>query len=176
MVAVDWYGPYLSLTEAREKARQDYSHGLYLAIGKQKYERYPSMQYIGIATALHLRLHENHPKLSLVVNEFSLWLGEISTAEPSGKRAKVTRTTLDYAEWMHARFLQLPLNEKKKGKPPSRSVTILNRWYDKKDYYTPKQRPHKGWPDLIDFPYHELPARVVWFGKNQRTFQAPNYA
>jgi hypothetical protein len=88
----------------------------------------------------------------------------VSTAEPSGKRLKVTPATLDYAEWLHARFLHLPLNDKKTKRLPPRSVTVLNRWFGC-DYETARgKRPHKDWPDLIDYPDYDLPARAVWFG------------
>lgn len=175
MIAINWYGPYRDLDEARRCARHDYDHGLYLAIGKCKYERRRSLQYIGIGGNIHTRLTENHHKLQLIVRERSLWLGEIATAEPSGRRLKATRTTLDYSEWLHARFLQLPLNDKKTKALPPRSVTVLNRWFAL-DYETPVRRPHSDWPDLIDYPHYDLPARAVWFGRRQHTFIPPHYA
>ena len=175
MIAINWYGPYNDLDQARQCARHDYAHGLYLAIGKCSRERTKSLQYIGIGKAIHTRLNERHHKLSLVEREREVWLGEIATAEPSGKRHKATRTTLDFAEWLHARFLQMPLNEKKTKALPSRSVTLLNRWFAR-DYETSLRRPHKDWPDLIDYPDYNLPARAVWFGVRQRKFLAPEYA
>ena len=175
MIAIHWYGPYKDLDEARECARYDNIHGLYLAIGKCRSDRTKRLQYVGIGSAIHTRLNERHHKLSLVEKEREIWLGEIVTAEPSGKRLKATRTTLDLAEWMHARFLGLPLNDKKTKALPRRSVTVLNRWFAL-NYETPARRPHKDWPDLIDYPDCELPARAVWFGVRQRRFLAPDYA
>ena len=176
MIAVDWFGPYNDMQEAQIRAREDYAHGLYLCIGKCAYERKQSMQYIGIGKNLYTRIKEDHHKMSLVIRDRQLWLGEIVTAEPSGKKIKITKATLDYAEWLHARFLRLPLNENKTKSLPPQSVTVLNRWW-RTDYSTiRKQRPHPDWPDLIDFPSYELPARAVWFGKTQRTFLAPEYA
>jgi hypothetical protein len=111
-----------------------------------------------------------------VTRERQIWLGEIATAEPSGKKLKVTKATLDFAEWLHARFLQLPLNEKKTKALPPRSVTVMNRWF-KTDYETPRRnRPHPNWPDLIDFPSYDLPARMIWFGGKAQYFLAPGYA
>ncbi len=175
MIAINWYGPYEDLNHARKCALHDYEHGLYFAIGKRHGERAKSLQYIGIGEAIHTRLNDRHHKLSLIVREREIWLGEVATAEPSGKRLKTTRTTLDFAEWLHARFLRLPLNDKKTKTLPSRSVTLLNRWFDI-DYEKPKRRPHKKWPDLIDYPDFDLPARAVWFGIRQRRFFAPDYA
>lgn len=88
MIAINWYGPYPDLNEARKHARHDYVHGLYLAIGKYKYERRRALQYIGIGNSMHTVLTSRHHKLSLIVRERTLWLGEIVTAEPSGKRLK----------------------------------------------------------------------------------------
>ncbi len=176
MIAVNWYGPYRDLDEARAAARQDYGDGLYMCIGKRPYQRKVSMQYIGIGSNVHTRMKEGHHKLREVTQERVIWLGEIATAEPSGKRMKATKTTLDFAEWLHARFMQLPLNEKKTKDLPSRSVTVLNRWF-KTDYATLyKRRPHPDWPDLIDYPDYELPARMIWFGGRQQYFHWPEYA
>ncbi len=147
-----------------------------MCIGKRPYQRKVSMQYIGIGSNVHTRMTEGHHKLRGITQERVIWLGEIATAEPSGKRMKATKTTLDLAEWLHARFMQLPLNEMKTKTLPSRSVTVLNRWF-KTDYETPrKNRPHPDWPDLIDYPDYNLPARMIWFGGRQQYFHAPDYA
>ncbi|MCX7300160.1 MAG: hypothetical protein NTX73_07230 [Rhodobacterales bacterium] len=175
MIAVNWFGPY-DLDSANEAARKDYQHALYMCLGKKKHERDRALQYIGIGSKVHTRLTEGHHKLQDVTRERQIWLGEIETAEPSGKKLKVTKATLDYAEWLHARFLKLPLNEKKTKALPPRSVTVLNRWF-KVDYETPRRkRPHPDWPDLIDYPAYGLPARIVWFGGRQQRFLAPSYA
>lgn len=177
MIAIHWFGPYATLDEARAAARGDYRDGLYICIGRRLRQRTTRVQYVGLSKTLHTRLNERHHALQHVARARQIWLGEIVTAEPSGRRLKVTRATLDYAEWLHARFLSLPLNAAKtKGLPP-RSVTVLNRWFGR-DYETPRgRRPHKDWPDLIDFPDLEgVPARAVWFGSRQRYFAAPEYA
>lgn len=174
MISVDWFGPY-TLEEAKSAAQSDYQHALYMCIGKVKYERKTKMQYIGIGTNVASRLKEDHHKLNLVVNDRKIWLGEISTAEPSGRKLKVTPATLDFTEWMHARFLQLPLNEMKKKGLPTRIVTVLNRWF-KTDYQTIRSnRPIPEWPDLLDYPDYGNPARLVWFGGKQKKFLAPEY-
>jgi hypothetical protein len=175
MIAVDWFGPY-DLNQAREAAKSDYEHALYMCLGLRRHQRTRALQYIGIGNSVHTRLQDDHHKLQKVTRERQIWLGEIATAEPSGKKLKVTKATLDYAEWLHARFLQLPLNEKKTKALPPRSVSVMNRWF-KIDFETPRRnRPHRDWPDLIDYPGYDLPARMIWFGGRQQYFLAPGYA
>jgi hypothetical protein len=172
MIAIDWFGPY-SLDDARRAAANDgYGPGLYMCTGRREGEEVSAIQYVGIGKALQARLIPGHHKLQLVVAERRLWLGQISTAEPSGKKIKVTQAGLDYAEWLHARFLRLPLNDKKTKSLPPRSVTVLNRWFRADDWTGRRNRPHPDWPDLIDFPAYEMPARAVWFGGRQRRFLA----
>jgi hypothetical protein len=36
---------------------------------------------------------------------------------------------LDYAEWLHVHFINLPQKYNKNSSPPYRSVTVLNRWW-----------------------------------------------
>lgn len=171
-IVVDWYGPY-TLAAALEAARYDYSTGLYVGLGKLKYERGRAKpQYIGLSKNLRSRI-ANHHKLPYITKDMSIWLGEVATADPSGRKRKTTATSLDYAEWLHAFFLQLPLNRKKTVKAPDRSVTVLNRWW-KTDYETPRvHRAHPLWPDLIDFIGPRTGAKVVWFGKKQERVKPP---
>lgn len=176
MIAVNWFGPYWGdLEDIRAIARDDFDDGLYMCIGKTPYQRKSTIQYIGIGSPIYTRMSESHHALPLVTRSRQMWLGEVATAEPSGKKLKTTKATLDYAEWLHARFMQLPLNDKKTVNPPTRSVTVLNRWW-KTDYDNMRSnRPHPDWPNLLDFPGHGLAARIVWFGGRQRHFNAPDY-
>lgn len=170
-IIVDWFGPY-SLEEAIIAAKKDYQGGLYMAIGKSSIAKtQKSLQYIGLSSRLANRL-KGHSVLSLIT-ELDIWLGEVVTAEPPGKKFKKITTTLDYAEWFHAYLLKLPKNKKKRKSPPSRTATLLNRWW-KEDYNTPwKHRPHPSWPDLFDYPYENYPIKIVWFGKYQKRIKSP---
>ncbi len=177
MIAVNWFGPLSGdLCAIRTIARDDFTDGLYMCVGMRPYQRKASLQYVGIGNPLHARMHDGHHALPHVTRERKIWLGEIATAEPSGKKMKVTKASLDYAEWLHAYFLQLPLNDKKRSGLPTRSVTVLNRWWRASNYDRIRSnRPVPEWPDLIDFPGHGLPARTVWFGGRQRIFTSPDY-
>lgn len=172
-IVIDWYGPY-SVKDALEAAKLDgFKGGLYVGTGKTLYARGDAKpQYIGLSKQLFSRL-KNHHKLPDINRNAQIWLGEVATAEPSGKNAKSTAASLDYAEWLHAYFLQLPLNEKKKKYAPIRAVTVLNRWW-KTDYESPWVRRPRSlnlWPDLIDFISTAYPAKIVWFGKKQERFK-----
>ncbi|WP_327210016.1 hypothetical protein [Rhizobium leguminosarum] len=183
MIAVDWFGPYSSVREANEAAKPWDWPGLYMLVGKVGSETVSRVQYVGISESLRGRLNSQHHKIgdtaleTGAVTDLRIWLGEVATAEPSGPKVKATRATLNFAEWLHARFMKLPLNSMKTKGLPTRSVTVLNRWW-KKDFATPyTRRPHLDWPNLIDYPHHDLPARTVWFGGKQRVFtKADNYA
>ena len=164
-VVIDWYGPYSSIPEARKAARNDYGDGLYMAVGKIKHQRgYKKLQYIGLSSTLAVRLSNGHKKLKLVSQKFELWMGEVGSTGIPGKKAQVTNVQLDLAEWAHSYFLELPLNNKKRRKPPKHPVTVLNRWWQS-DYETKwRKRPHRDWPDIIDFWGVDYGARLGWFG------------
>jgi hypothetical protein len=169
VIGIDWFGPYTRKEVL--KAISNFDGGLYLATGRRsgKGNHKKRPQYIGISTNGLCGRAGNpaHHKLNQLDASFKIWLGEIATAEPAGKRALATPTTLRFAEWLHVYFMELPLNERKKENLPPKPVTVLNRWWAK-DFETPRlRRPHPAWPDLIDFAGREYRARKVWF-------QAPN--
>ncbi len=163
-IIIDWFGPY-NHEDALSKSEQDYDDGLYMLIGKTKYQKTKnSLQYIGIAKDLSIRLKNNQSTIDQLSQKLIIWLGEISSYGVPGRKIKSINRCLDLAEWAHIYFLNLPLNQKKKSKPPDHPVTILNRWW-RRDYKTPFiKRPHTDWPDLIDFIGTEFGARICWFG------------
>lgn len=174
VVAVDWYGPYHSIADARDVLKSDFgTAGLYFAVGRTEPDADLAPQYVGISTSLQNRVGNGHHKLGKI-QDLRLWLGEVGTAQPSGRKLKKTPATLDYAEWLSAYFIDTPLNEKKRVYIPDVAVTLLNRWW-KTDYDTPHvRRPHPDWPDLIDYLGHDYATKVVWFGKKMRRVPALN--
>lgn len=162
-IVVDWFGPY-DLVSAKKAAKEDFENGLYLLIGKAKYQKSDSkLQYVGIASTLYLRLIGNHHVIPELSQELTIWLGEVASFGIPGKKSKVTDAMLDLSEWLHSYFLDLPCNDKKKNPPPT-PTTLLNRWWFKDYERRRKQRPHKDWPDLIDFSGIEYGAKVAWLG------------
>ena len=165
-IVVDWFGPY-DREGAVAAARRDFGSGMYMCIGKHKYQKSSSrLQYIGISDNLCNRISDpDHHVLAKMTQELKIWLGEIATYGVPGKKNKATDPQLDLAEWLHIYFLRLPLTEKKMEHPPYTPATVLNRWWFT-DYETPrKQRPSPCWPDLIDFLGVDHGARVIWFGR-----------
>lgn len=165
-IVIDWFGPYNSIAGAQAVARKDYGGGLYMAIGKQRYQKKPAtLQYIGIANELSFRVSESHQKLTEVAQSLKIWLGEVASTGIPGRKSQVIDLRLDLAEWAHAYFLELPLNDKKTINPPKYPVTVINRWWFK-DYETKRnRRPHSCWPDIIDYWGKEHGARLAWHGR-----------
>jgi hypothetical protein len=163
-IVVDWFGPF-GFEEARAIARADFADGLYMLIGKVKYQKANAkLQYIGVAKGLYARLSRQHHAVPRLTRDLNIWLGEVASMGIPGRKRKVVHTQLDLAEWAHSYFLGLPLNERKVANPPSLPVTVLNRWWQR-DYETPrKKRPHRDWPDLIEFTGIDYGAKVAWLG------------
>ena len=162
-IIVDWYGPY-TFDDARVAAKEDYADGLYLVIGKKKGERSRRIQYVGVSNNLSQRVSNGHHKIHEVTRDREFWLGEIGSIGLPGKKRSVIDERIDLAESAHAFFLQPPLNDRKTYYAPRKPLTVLNRWW-RRDYETAwKRRPHKDWPELIDFTGIEYGARLVWFG------------
>lgn len=161
---VDWYGPY-SYEKAKTSAKNDFCDGLYMVIGKTKHQKASTaIQYIGVAKDLCSRLCNGHHKIHEVTRERKFWLGEIGSVGIPGPKGKVIDVRIDLAEWAHAYFLRLPLNDKKTKNAPDRAVTVLNRWWQV-DYESPRiRRPHQNWPDLIEYLGSGESAKLVWFG------------
>lgn len=165
-IVIDWRGPYSGIEQAKG-VTASYWDGLYLFIGKRRYQKLPNKKllYVGISGALDNRITTQHEKLSYISGEPTIWLGEIASY---GVPCRASQNLLHLAEWATAYFLQLPLNNKKTYNPPNYPVTVVNRWW-KRDYKTRRiQRPHAGWPDVFDFPGREYGARVGWLGYSER--------
>lgn len=165
VAVVDWYGPYSE--KDASKASSEFKDGVYAAVGKTKYGRTSHLQYIGLASVLKSRMNGQHHKIPSVTRDLQIWLGEIASPRTPGRKLKVTDRMLDLVEWAHTYFLQLPLNDRKTINPPDNAVTVYNRWWQTDFETSHKRRPHKEWPDLIDFIDDESDAKVVWFGGKQ---------
>ncbi len=166
-IVIDWYGPYNSFEELNQVTREDYAGGLYVAIGRRKFEKKRWLQYVGISDYLRGRVNVSHPKLKLLKQECIIWLGEIVSTGVPGKRQFKKETTLEIAEWAHTYFVGFELNKSKTVNLPDFPFTVMNRWW-KTDYDTRYQkRPHSDWPDLIDFCGVGDGSRLVWLNRTR---------
>jgi len=169
-IVVDWCGPFWSVNDAKVAIRKyGVGEGLYLALGKKSYQRESaSLQYIGISNDTKSRIHgKNHP-FKPIVHDLSLWIGSVVSHAVAGRKnasqSVAHSITVDRAEWAMAYFLALPLNVKKRAKPPPDSLILVNRWFQP-DFETRRRHPgHPDWPDLIDYDKVENTASIVWFG------------
>lgn len=163
---IEWFGPYSSIIEAN-KAAKDFGDGFYLCTGLRSKERLtPKIQYVGISKRLSNRVRNDHHKLALITKKFKLWLGEVSTQQPTGRNRQKTKISLNYVEWALTHSLNPKLNDKKISNPPKRSVTILNRWWKRNYEARFRKRPHPDWPDLVDYIIEDSinEGKAVWFG------------
>jgi hypothetical protein len=167
VVSVDWYGPFVSLLEARQRGDETgLGEFLYLAFRTDGDEA----SYVGLSANSATRLTTAHHVLgSWPENSGELWIGVISSQVEAGRKPvgspKSHSGELHFAEHMTAYFVETKANIKKRSSPPSRSGVVLNRWFRGK---TPWERwftrPHAEWPDLIEYEISEEFARLVWFG------------
>lgn len=148
-IVVDWFEPLRGVEEARHAiTNAGFEDGLYMLIGRIRYQKKRGeLKYIGIAKTLLNRVRSQHPAISVLTQECTLWLGEVSSI------GRYQRKPLESAERAHIYFLQLPLNKRKKKNPPPEPVTVLNRWWgkDQDPSVRRRNRPDRGWPDVIDY-------------------------
>ena len=169
----DWSGPFTSIDDAKAAVREyDLGEVVYLATGKRRYQRRSGLQYVGISSDGGSRFNKAHHRLPEVTRSFGIWVGEIISHGIAGRRRKRHpirhSVAVDRAEWTMAYFLALPLNIRKRKKPPPESVVLLNRWY-KPDFDTRRsRRGHPDWPDFIEYDADYELASVVFFGAPPR--------
>ena len=148
-IIINWKGPF-TYDEIQENPEM--GNGLYLAAGKQKYERENSIQYCGITEGSFARRFKDHHKIPQITREQEFWLGEVSVPE------KATRHYLEIAETLIIYFWQPALNERKKYTPP-KPTTVISYWL-KKDG-TPRRKQMSIYKDLDDV--------LSWDGEYWRT-------
>ncbi len=172
-IIADWCGPFGSVDAARKAALSNHlGEVLYLATGKKPYQRSPIMQYVGISNNPTGRFTTQHHVLHDVTREFQMWIGLIASQRTAGRRSASHPVShslaVDRAEWTLAYFLELPLNERKRSKPPPEEVVLLSRWF-KSDFLTRRvHRGHEDWPDFIEYSPHGGVTQLQWFGGRRR--------
>lgn len=140
---INWKGPY-SYDDITNNP--ELRNGLYLAAGKQKYERGDnSIQYCGITEGNFSSRFRNHHKLPLITREQEFWLGTVAVP------ANASRYYLEMAEALIIYFWQPSLNEKKKISPP-KSTTVINYWFTKDGQPRFNQRAiYRDLPDVLSW-------------------------
>ena len=167
---VAWYGPYKDRSSARKAASDDFGAGLYVAFGYQTEPAIgrPRLLYVGVGSPLHTRLTNQHHAIgeTKVAKISSIWLGVIESHKKPGRRMKKIEPMMDAVEGAMIALLRPPLNVRR-TKFPSQSLAIINRWYDGKDYSTPKLRPSLKWPDIFECAGSGAPAYLCWLDRQR---------
>jgi len=172
VIAINWFGPYSSISEARSIALSErVEEALYLCIGQRDGDL---SSYVGITSNAPQRLSNNHHKLSLFdPDDMVIWIGIIVSQAAAGRRSSrgsaLHTLAVKTAEKLTAYFLQLPSNDRLRSSPPDRSAIVFNRWYEPSgDFKRRKHRGHHDWPDLIEYDQESEWASVVWFGGKRK--------
>ena len=163
VVKIDWFGPFKSIEAAQGAAKVDFKDGLYLAIGALENRSRNKIRYVGLSSNLGSRVSAKHSALAKLEGDYELWLGEVASTAIPGKKTQSTDLLLDMAEWSHVYFIDPALNDKKTFSPPKYPTTIVNHWWDTTYDTLLKKRPHKDWPDIIDYLGKDYGAKVVWY-------------
>ena len=171
---IDWYGPFVSVADAK-KACREWGGGevLYLATGKRRYQRSTGLQYVGISTDANSRFNDKNHKISIEVTRgLNVWIGYVVSHGIAGRReagAVVAHSrAVEQAERMLAYLMRMPLNEKKRRRPPRESSILVNRWFNAKTEVRRSHRGHLDWPDYLDFDRENGSASLAWFGQIRR--------
>lgn len=172
VIAVNWFGPYQSISEARSTAlSEQVNEALYICIGDRDGE---ISSYVGITSNAPQRLSSNHHKLKLFSEtRLSIWVGVIVSQAVAGRRssqgAAIHSIAVKTAEKMTAYFLQLPSNEHLRSSLPKLSGILLNRWFEPSgDFKRKMRRGHQDWPDIIEYDQANDYACLAWFGGKRR--------
>lgn len=177
-VMIDWCGPFHSVESACEAVVEEgYGEALYMAIGSKPGQAATHLQYVGITGDFTKRFNGKHPiQLLIRENTLRLYVGLVTSQAVAGKKAshhaKRFSIPLYLAESVIAFLMELPLNKDKRCSPPKDSVVVVNRWY-RDDFVTRRRRrPHRGWPDLIEYDGDEDIGDLAWHGKRRKHLNA----
>ena len=153
-IIVEWYGPYTSIEGLKEEAiawgkkSRTLTRTLYMGISSREALAESSINYIGLSTSPSSRFGK-HEKMNDPINN-AYYLGEIATADLSGRRTLKTPTDLHTAEGAFIHKLQPTLNTSRKRTAPKDCVVIYSRFWDMNDGVTPIPTP-EFFPELIAY-------------------------
>lgn len=175
---IDWCGPFPTIEAAcKAVSGEGYGEALYMAIGSRRGQKMSHIQYVGITSDLTKRFNGNHPiQLLLRERTLRLYVGVVTSQAVAGKKAahhaKRFSIPLYLAESVIAFLMELPLNKDKRCNPPKDSVVVVNRWY-RTDFATRRRRrPHRSWPDLLEYDWDEGIGDLAWHGKGRKHLSA----
>jgi hypothetical protein len=120
-VIIRWSGPH----RLDDVAGSDACNGLYILVGRLRYERRDQVQYCGITEGRFCdRLTGRHHALAQIRSgTLTMWLGEIIYP------VRFRRRHLELAEHCFAHFFKPGLNTQKVVTPP-KPVCFISQWAD----------------------------------------------
>ena len=148
---IKWTGAFSYYEVCNSEKRR----GIYLLVGKLKFERQNQIQYCGITEDYFCkRINDKHHKLSLIKEDsLSIWLGEVIYP------TKFKRNLLELAEHCFVSFWLPALNDRKTTYYPNNPICFISNWF-KKD-----ESPFLRRPSIL----MDLPDLLWWDNKRWRT-------
>lgn len=150
--AVDWYGPYASLSTARQACRQlKIDKGLYLVIGSSPQDAGEHVPLLVAMGAVGDRLDEadQYDQLDETA-PFEVWIGKMAQPLIDMKRSAQRPDDFWQSKWAWVYGLQPALNTYMRVNPPKHRVVVRNYYGGRRDM---DYASVEYLPDLIDFPY-----------------------
>ena len=145
-MTVDWYNvPDLKSSGRNLEYRSN--PFLYLCLGKVKYQRRNMLQSFGCSNSLSDVLFEK--EVRLVSRERQIWLGFVTTLEPSGQTHLAGLTHVCYANFIYHKVLKFRNKRFLEGHDTCENAEIFNRWWRRETVFARKVSPHVDWPDMI---------------------------
>ena len=141
-IVIEWHGPHSPHAIPEDL---DSEGGLYLFVGKQKYQKHRRLQYCGITGTSFSNRFSQHHKLPVLSQECDVWLGKVRAP------AEFEKKDLEFAEAVIVYFWQPELNERKKIQTPKPAV-VVSHWHNSSG--SPLTRQHsdiKNLPDVISW-------------------------
>ena len=147
-ITVDWYN-VLDLKNAGRNLECRSNPFLYLCLGKVKYQRRNMLQSFGCSNSLSDVLFEK--EVRLVSRERQIWLGFVTTLEPSGQTHLASLSPVCYVNFIYHKGLKFRNKRFSESHDTGESAEVFNRWWRRETVFARKVSPHIDWPDVITY-------------------------
>lgn len=164
MIAIDWYGPFSSLSDAAAEADSaQIGEALYLAYNDN------SQSYVGVTGGVNQRFKQHYALFDVMKHDTELWIGIVASQSIPGRKNQLSYQyhsfPLRLAEQIIIYSLQPTENIHYRRSEPKAPGVVFSRWFEHSSPWARRNdRPHEEWPDLVEFDDEAHLVRKAWFG------------